>query len=131
MSEILCRPLTPLDKAVTGCPSTQHVLSVTGPRLASPLRPLGDDSRMNLFIAKADDMNRTSQSPLDLKFCPITRAQRKKLKLQEDNDMIAYIEDAFKSKIKEFDGQGKPPKLFTMCSIFKEQSRKKHGVKIG
>ncbi|KAI5672099.1 hypothetical protein M9H77_12463 [Catharanthus roseus] len=68
-------------------------------------------------------MNRMSQSPLDLKLAPITRAQRKKLKLQEDNDMIAYVEDALNSKIEKLDGQGKLPKLFTMCSIVKEQSK--------
>ncbi|KAI5667353.1 hypothetical protein M9H77_17206 [Catharanthus roseus] len=65
-------------------------------------------------------MNRMSQSPSDLKLGSITRAQRKKLKLQEDNDMNAYMEDALKRKIKQFDGQEIPPKLFTMCSIVKE-----------
>ncbi|KAI5676957.1 hypothetical protein M9H77_07907 [Catharanthus roseus] len=33
----------------------------------------------------------------------ITRAQRKKLKLQEDNNMNAYMEDILKNKIEEFD----------------------------
>ncbi|KAI5650491.1 hypothetical protein M9H77_36496 [Catharanthus roseus] len=28
-----------------------------------------------------------------------------------------YCQDTLKSKIEELDGQGKPPKLFTMCSI--------------
>ncbi|KAI5669032.1 hypothetical protein M9H77_18885 [Catharanthus roseus] len=56
----------------------------------------------------------------------MTRAQRKKLKLQEDN-MISYVKDALKRKIEELDGQGKLPKLFTMCSIVKEQSREQLG----
>ncbi|KAI5652235.1 hypothetical protein M9H77_29422 [Catharanthus roseus] len=47
----------------------------------------------------------------------ISRAQRKNLKLQEDNNMNAHMEDALRSKNEEFDGQGKPPKLFPMCSI--------------
>ncbi|KAI5663909.1 hypothetical protein M9H77_23232 [Catharanthus roseus] len=76
-------------------------------------------------------MNRTSQSPLDLKLGLITRAQRKKLKLQEDNGMISYMEETLKSKIEEFGGQGKPPKFFIMCSIVKEQSREQLGVQIG
>ncbi|KAI5683018.1 hypothetical protein M9H77_04246 [Catharanthus roseus] len=59
-------------------------------------------------------MNKRSQSPLGLKISPITRAQRKKLKLQEDNRMITYIEDVLKSKIEELDGQGKLPKVFTI-----------------
>ncbi|KAI5664060.1 hypothetical protein M9H77_23383 [Catharanthus roseus] len=62
----------------------------------------------------------TSQSPLDLKLASITRAQRKKLKLQGDDDMIAFMEDALKSKVREFEDQGKHPKLFTMCSIVKK-----------
>ncbi|KAI5680958.1 hypothetical protein M9H77_02185 [Catharanthus roseus] len=68
-------------------------------------------------------MNQMSQSPLDLRLGPITRAQIKKLKLQEDDGMIAYMEDALKSKVGEFEDQGKHPKLLTMCSIFKEQSK--------
>ncbi|KAI5664907.1 hypothetical protein M9H77_24230 [Catharanthus roseus] len=39
ISEVLCRPLKPRDEAVTVRPSTQHVLSVTGPRSSSLLRP--------------------------------------------------------------------------------------------
>ncbi|KAI5648879.1 hypothetical protein M9H77_34884 [Catharanthus roseus] len=66
---------------------------------------------------KEDDMNQTSHSPLDLKLRPMTRARMKKLKLQEDKDIIAYIEDTLKSKVDAFDGQGKLPNLFTMCSI--------------
>ncbi|KAI5653845.1 hypothetical protein M9H77_31032 [Catharanthus roseus] len=62
-------------------------------------------------------MNRTSQSLLDLKLGPITRAQRKKLKFQRDDSMIAYIEDTLKSKVGEFEDQGNHPKLFTTCSI--------------
>ncbi|KAI5675862.1 hypothetical protein M9H77_06812 [Catharanthus roseus] len=63
-------------------------------------------------------MNQMSQSPLDLKLGPITRAQKKKLKLQEDNNMIAYMEDALKSKIEELDGQGKlPNRVLVLDSI--------------
>ncbi|KAI5649467.1 hypothetical protein M9H77_35472 [Catharanthus roseus] len=46
----------------------------------------------------------------------MTRAQRKKLKLTEDNDMMSYMED--------------PSKLFTMCSMIMEQSREQLGVKL-
>ncbi|KAI5664127.1 hypothetical protein M9H77_23450 [Catharanthus roseus] len=45
--------------------------------------------------------------------------------------MIAYLEDTLKSKIEEFDGQRKLPKLFTMCSIVKEQPMELLWVKIG
>ncbi|KAI5677784.1 hypothetical protein M9H77_08734 [Catharanthus roseus] len=57
----------------------------------------------------------------------MTRAQRKKLKLHEDNDMIAYKEETLKRKIEEFEGQRKLPKLFKICSIVKEQSREQFG----
>ncbi|KAI5653061.1 hypothetical protein M9H77_30248 [Catharanthus roseus] len=46
----------------------------------------------------------------------------KKLKLQEDNDMITYLEDTLKSKIEEFDGQGKPPKLLTSAGTLGKAS---------
>ncbi|KAI5672100.1 hypothetical protein M9H77_12464 [Catharanthus roseus] len=42
--------------------------------------------------------------------------------------MIAHVEDALKSKIKELHGQGKLSKLFTMCSIVKEKSREQLGT---
>ncbi|KAI5664053.1 hypothetical protein M9H77_23376 [Catharanthus roseus] len=71
-----------------------------------------------------------SQSPLGLKLRPITRAQMKKLKLQEDNDMIACMEDALKSKIEELNGQGKLPKLFTVCSIVKKQLREQLELRV-
>lgn len=51
------------------------------------------------------------------------RAPRKKLKLHEDNHIISYKEDALKSKVDEFQDQGKHFKLFTMCSIITEQLR--------
>ncbi|KAI5662711.1 hypothetical protein M9H77_22034 [Catharanthus roseus] len=50
---------------------------------------------------------------------------------QIDNGMIAYMEDTLKRKIEELDGQGKLPKLFTIYSIIKEQSREQLGEKIG
>ncbi|KAI5664191.1 hypothetical protein M9H77_23514 [Catharanthus roseus] len=74
-----------------------------------------------------NDMNRTSQLPLDLKLEPITRAQRKKLKLQEDNEMNAYKEDSLKSKIEEFDGQGKP----SDCLQCVQLSRSNQGNNMG
>ncbi|KAI5669029.1 hypothetical protein M9H77_18882 [Catharanthus roseus] len=57
-------------------------------------------------------MNWTSQSPFDLKLGLMTR-----------DNMIAYMEDALKSKVAKFEDQEKHPKLFAMCSIVKEQSR--------
>ncbi|KAI5668632.1 hypothetical protein M9H77_18485 [Catharanthus roseus] len=41
----------------------------------------------------------------------MTRAQRKKLKLQEDNGMNAHIMEVFKSKDGDFEAQEKHPKL--------------------
>ncbi|KAI5666859.1 hypothetical protein M9H77_16712 [Catharanthus roseus] len=73
-------------------------------------------------------MNWTSHSLLDLKLRLMSRAQKKKLKLQENGDMVAYKEDTLKSKIEEFDSQGKLPKLLTMCSTIKAQSREQFGV---
>ncbi|KAI5652243.1 hypothetical protein M9H77_29430 [Catharanthus roseus] len=75
-------------------------------------------------------MSRMSPSSIEVRQGPMTRAQRKKLKLQEDNGMIAYIMEALKRKFDEFEDQGKHPKLFTMCSIVKEQSRKHLGKDI-
>ncbi|KAI5650237.1 hypothetical protein M9H77_36242 [Catharanthus roseus] len=69
-------------------------------------------------------MNRTSQSPLDLKLGSITSAQMKKLKLQEAHSMISYMEEALKRKIEEL------PKLFTMCSVVNEQSREQIGSRV-
>ncbi|KAI5649093.1 hypothetical protein M9H77_35098 [Catharanthus roseus] len=40
------------------------------------------------------DLNRMSQSPMELKLGPITRAQRRKLKILEDNGTVAYVEQA-------------------------------------
>ncbi|KAI5658033.1 hypothetical protein M9H77_26826 [Catharanthus roseus] len=51
------------------------------------------------------DLNRMSQSPMELKLGPITRAQRRKLKILKDNGKVAYMEKALKSKLEGFDGQ--------------------------
>ncbi|KAI5648852.1 hypothetical protein M9H77_34857 [Catharanthus roseus] len=87
----------------------------------------GEDLRTNLFKGGVDDMNRTNQSPLDLKLGLITRAQRKKLKLQEDNGMNNYMEDVLKDKIEEFDSQGKLP----ICSQCVQLSRSNQGNNLG
>ncbi|KAI5669030.1 hypothetical protein M9H77_18883 [Catharanthus roseus] len=50
-------------------------------------------------------------------------SQRKKLMLQRDDNMIAYMEDTLKSNVGVFEHQGKHPKLFTICSIVNKQSR--------
>ncbi|KAI5657268.1 hypothetical protein M9H77_26061 [Catharanthus roseus] len=65
-------------------------------------------------------MNRMSPSSMEDKQGPTTRAQRKRLKLQEDNQenngMIVHIMEALKSKDGEFEAQEKHPKSFTMSS---------------
>ncbi|KAI5677505.1 hypothetical protein M9H77_08455 [Catharanthus roseus] len=53
----------------------------------------------------------------------MARAQRKKLKLQEDNGMLGYMMEALKSKVDEFEGQGEHLKLVTMFTIIEEQLR--------
>ncbi|KAI5664034.1 hypothetical protein M9H77_23357 [Catharanthus roseus] len=72
-----------------------------------------------------------SQSPIEFKLGSITRAQRKKLKIHEDNDMVAYIEEALKIKLEGFEGQEKASKLFSMCSISKDHSRESIGGENG
>ncbi|KAI5672391.1 hypothetical protein M9H77_12755 [Catharanthus roseus] len=73
----------------------------------------GKASKVSATLTVADrllDMNRKSPSWMEVKLGPITRAQRNKLKLQEDNGMLAYIMEALKSKVHEFEDQGKHPK---------------------
>ncbi|KAI5683107.1 hypothetical protein M9H77_04335 [Catharanthus roseus] len=94
-------------------------------------RLCGEDSRMNLFKGRADDENRMSQSPMEWKLGPITRAQRKKLKIHEDNGMISYIEEALKRKLIGFEGQDRASKLFVICSISKDQTREQIGGENG
>ncbi|KAI5653886.1 hypothetical protein M9H77_31073 [Catharanthus roseus] len=68
---------------------------------------------------------------MEVKLGPMTRGQRKKFKHQEDNGMLAsYMMEALKSKGDEFEDEEKHPKLFTMCTIIKEQSRNQLGVKM-
>ncbi|KAI5671545.1 hypothetical protein M9H77_11909 [Catharanthus roseus] len=62
---------------------------------------------------------------------PITRAQRRKIKMLEDNGMVAFFEEALKSKLQGFEGQERATKLFSMCSISKDQSREQIGGEIG
>ncbi|KAI5657077.1 hypothetical protein M9H77_25870 [Catharanthus roseus] len=72
------------------------------------------------------DVDRKSQAPIESKLRPITRAWMKKLKAfngNEDNGMVAYIEDALKNKIEGFGDQGKASKLFSICSKSKDHSR--------
>ncbi|KAI5681841.1 hypothetical protein M9H77_03069 [Catharanthus roseus] len=66
-------------------------------------------------------MNRMSPSFKELKLGQMTRSKRKKVQLQEDNDVIACIIEALKNKEGEFEGHGKHSKLFTKYSIDKEQ----------
>lgn len=73
-------------------------------------------------------MNRKGQLPMELKRGLISRAQIKKLKLEEDKGMIAYMEKAFKSKIEGFECQENASKLFLTCSISKCYIRKEIGV---
>lgn len=67
-------------------------------------------------------MNWTIPSLIEVKLGQITRAQRKKLKLQEENGMITYMEEGLKSKNEAFEVQEKTSKMFTNCSIIKDQS---------
>ncbi|KAI5671397.1 hypothetical protein M9H77_11761 [Catharanthus roseus] len=66
---------------------------------------------------------------MDMKNRPITRAQRSKLKAIEDNGMVAYLEEALKSKLEGYEGQERVSKLFSKCSISKDQTREKIGGK--
>ncbi|KAI5672852.1 hypothetical protein M9H77_13216 [Catharanthus roseus] len=77
------------------------------------------------------DMNQESQEAKDLMTGLSTSARLMKLKTLEDNNMNVYMMEALKSKVDEFEDQGKHPKLFTMCSIIKGQSRKQIGKEIG
>lgn len=74
-------------------------------------------------------MNRMSPSPMVAKLAPMTRAERKKLKLQENNDMLVYMMEALRRKFDELEDRGKNLKLFTMC--VKDQSKKQIGEEIG
>ncbi|KAI5667462.1 hypothetical protein M9H77_17315 [Catharanthus roseus] len=60
------------------------------------------------------------KAPLHILECfslgPMTRDQRKKLKLHEDNNMLAYMEDALKSKIEEFDATLPPMASLPLAS---------------
>ncbi|KAI5672513.1 hypothetical protein M9H77_12877 [Catharanthus roseus] len=58
---------------------------------------------------------------------PITRSQKRKLNIHEDNGMVAYMEEALKSKLEGFEDQKKASKLFSMCSTSKDQSREQIG----
>ncbi|KAI5681163.1 hypothetical protein M9H77_02390 [Catharanthus roseus] len=71
---------------------------------------------MNGYV---DNVNRMSQSLMEVKNGPITRAQRRKLKALEDNDML-----------EGFEGQERASKLFSMCSISKDQTKEQIGGEI-
>ncbi|KAI5675970.1 hypothetical protein M9H77_06920 [Catharanthus roseus] len=60
-----------------------------------------------------------SQSPIEMKNGPITRAQRRKPKILEDNGMVAYLEEVLKSKLEGFEGQEKVSKLFSIVEATK------------
>ncbi|KAI5677049.1 hypothetical protein M9H77_07999 [Catharanthus roseus] len=59
---------------------------------------------------------------MELKSGQITRAQRKKLKIHEDNGIVAYMEEALKIKLKGFEGHERASKLFCICLISKDQT---------
>ncbi|KAI5668279.1 hypothetical protein M9H77_18132 [Catharanthus roseus] len=64
---------------------------------------------------------------MELKLGTMTRAQMKKLKASngnKDNGMVAYMDEALKNIFGEFGDQGKASKLFSICSISKDHSRK-------
>ncbi|KAI5653811.1 hypothetical protein M9H77_30998 [Catharanthus roseus] len=87
--------------------------------------------RISYMLLAMGDENRMSQSPMEIKLGPITRAQRRKLKTLEDIGIVAYMEEALKSKLEWFEGQERSSKLFFMCSISKEQSREQIGGEHG
>ncbi|KAI5667964.1 hypothetical protein M9H77_17817 [Catharanthus roseus] len=58
----------------------------------------GEDSGTNLFKGGVDNVNRNSQTPMGLKLGPITRAQRRKLKILQDNDIVAYMEEVLEGE---------------------------------
>ncbi|KAI5667415.1 hypothetical protein M9H77_17268 [Catharanthus roseus] len=60
---------------------------------------------------------------MEVKLGPITIAQRRKFKALKDNDMIAFMEEALKSKLEGFEGQERASKLFLKCSIGMDQTR--------
>ncbi|KAI5672379.1 hypothetical protein M9H77_12743 [Catharanthus roseus] len=43
------------------------------------------------------------------------------------NGMVVFIEEALKNKLEGFEDQGKASKLFSICSIRKDQSREQIG----
>ncbi|KAI5682524.1 hypothetical protein M9H77_03752 [Catharanthus roseus] len=71
-----------------------------------------------------------SQSPTEVKNGPITRAERRKLTGLEDNGIVAYLEEALKCKLEGFEGKERASKLFSMCSISKDQRREQIGGEI-
>ncbi|KAI5675822.1 hypothetical protein M9H77_06772 [Catharanthus roseus] len=56
-------------------------------------------------------MNRMSRLSMEVKLGPMTRAQRKKLNLQEDNDMLAYMMEALRSKVDKSNQRNKLGKI--------------------
>ncbi|KAI5658328.1 hypothetical protein M9H77_27121 [Catharanthus roseus] len=65
---------------------------------------------------RCTDVDRKSQASMELKLGPITRARMKKLKASNGNEDNSIFE--------EFGDQGETSKLFTICSIRKDYSRK-------
>ncbi|KAI5664130.1 hypothetical protein M9H77_23453 [Catharanthus roseus] len=80
------------------------------------------------------DVDWKSQAPIELKLGPNTRAWMKKFKASntnEDNGMVAYIEEALKNKFGGFGDQREAFKLFSICSIRKDHLRKQLEGEIG
>ncbi|KAI5666658.1 hypothetical protein M9H77_16511 [Catharanthus roseus] len=66
-----------------------------------------------VFQKTRHQLDRKSQASMELKLGPMTRARTKKLKTSngnEDNGMVAYMEEALKNKFGEFGDQGKASK---------------------
>ncbi|KAI5681987.1 hypothetical protein M9H77_03215 [Catharanthus roseus] len=57
-----------------------------------------------IFSEEEGDLNQKIQSPMKVKNRLIPRAQRRKLKILEDNGMVAYLEETLKSRLEGFEG---------------------------
>ncbi|KAI5652471.1 hypothetical protein M9H77_29658 [Catharanthus roseus] len=53
----------------------------------------------NDILNRRNDVKRMGQSPMELKLGPITKAQRRRLKIHEVNGMVSYMVEALKSKL--------------------------------
>ncbi|KAI5676035.1 hypothetical protein M9H77_06985 [Catharanthus roseus] len=68
--------------------------------------------RTNIFKGGVEDINRESEEPKDLLNGLSTSMRLKKLKALVDNGMIVYMTEALKSKVDEFEDQGKHSKTY-------------------